>query len=427
MAPTSPPAAAGASPLAALSALAGIKPGAQNAQATYTPPTPPTKDKPDGGDKYMFYYSKGTKTIAPLKKSKSKKSESSTTPAAANPALGGGMPMGVGMAPMGMGMGVPGMATGAVDTAQAAQEEEDEEEENLEILREAMTPADYKKRKDAEITRWTQVYKDFLLGNYSAHANDPVNPISAQEAMEMMSGLDQQTLTDLQTFSPQPGLATGVGMSPGMTGMPPTGGDMGMMMQPGTGMMDMTMMADPTGGAGGTQRSYRDQLAEQMAHWTFYYEQLHYWNKYVEQKILCRELEEDEQISYDAVTHDEDMKTLLATLTKKAEELSKEQKESYEEMVGAVKENEINQTNYEEWMRQQEQAVTDFAQRWAALYRNAGLKIDGVTYVVRSSTEKPASGEKDVLKESLPSNAVLLEVPSKKTITPYDLINADGT
>jgi hypothetical protein len=374
----------------------------------------------------MFFYSKGKKPVGPLKKSpKSKKSDTSSAPATTTPALAGG----VGMVPgMGMGMNMGGMGAAAGLGATTAAPAEEEKEENVEIIREDMEAKQYDKRKEAEINKWTAIYKSFLLGNYSAYANDPEKPISAQKAMEMMSCLDQQTITELQTFSTPVGGAAGGGMMPG--GMMPGAG--GMMPGAGGMMPGAEMGGGMPGGAGAMpgaegQEDYRERLAKQMANWAFYYEQLDYWNKYVEQKILCRQLEDDEKVAYDALTNDEDMKTLLKSLTKKVEELSKEQKETYEKMVGAVKENEVNQANYEEWTRKQEQAVNDFAQRWAALYHNAGLKIDGVTYVVRNTSQKPAPGEKDIIKEGLPANAVLLEVPSKHTITPYDLINADGT
>ena len=59
-------------------------------------------------------------------------------------------------------------------------------------------------------------------------------------------------------------------------------------------------------------------------------------------------------------------------------------------------------------------------------YEGTELEIGDTVYLVRSYAERPKSGEEDNARDYLPANGVLVEVPRKKIVTPFDLIQDDG-
>lgn len=243
-----------------------------------------------------------------------------------------------------------------------------EEEET--ILRQTLAKADYDAKRLESITKWKAIYNDFLMGNYDTHTTDP-EPITAEEAQQMVA-LDTTTMQRLQQ-----------------------------------------------------SLVYRDQMSTQMAEWTFYYEQLDLWNRYVEQELLETTLTDEEKVTFDPTKTTEPME-VHEKLKAKAKEVQEKQKEDYWAMVDEIEGSAQSRRSFESWLEYRNEKLAEFSRTWARRHDGTSFQLNDTLYVVRHTSEKPADG-RDILNESKPEKSALIEVPHERLVTPMDLINADGS
>ncbi|MFW6255266.1 MAG: hypothetical protein ACOC54_00485, partial [Candidatus Sumerlaeota bacterium] len=74
-----------------------------------------------------------------------------------------------------------------------------------------------------------------------------------------------------------------------------------------------------------------------------------------------------------------------------------------------------------------ENEMMRFVDVWRRQYEGSEIRINDVQYLVRNIKDQPDDVNEDYFRDSLPDNAVLLEVPKEKMVTPFDLINEDGS
>ncbi|HUT24873.1 MAG TPA: hypothetical protein VM492_11060 [Sumerlaeia bacterium] len=172
---------------------------------------------------------------------------------------------------------------------------------------------------------------------------------------------------------------------------------------------------------------YFEDVVERMAQWNFFYDQLALWNKFVQQSVLREKLSKEEKPSFDPATEKADLKIMYEALQNHAKELAAKQEALYASMAANIEKDRDGQMRYEEWLEGRKQAMLRFAENWAHQYDGSQVQLGDTLFFVRNVAERPADPEDDTLKDYLPANAVLVEVPKEKLVTPYDLINPDGT
>ena len=227
-------------------------------------------------------------------------------------------------------------------------------------------------RRTMEIEgKWIPIYTEFLQGNFEAYVDDEENPISREKAQQMV---------------PQE--------------------------------MVRSLINRPNAQA---------KRARQMAEWALYYEQLDRWHTFVENRILQTKLGDEEKVSENPQELHESLAEAYAKMREHAVEIMEEQTQAYRDMLDSVRQNQEEQAAYEAWAKGSREAMQAFAAKWARQFNGSELRIGGTLFFVRNVEEVPAKGEEDVFRDTLPPNAVLLDVPKAKVVTPFDLLNADGS
>jgi len=169
---------------------------------------------------------------------------------------------------------------------------------------------------------------------------------------------------------------------------------------------------------------YLDEVAESMAAWTIYYLNLSNWNAYVAQNVLRVELEDNERPTHDPAT--ENISATHAALQTRAQTVSQELENTYKAMVANVEKERMAQANYDEWQRSRQDEMVAFADKWMRRYEGREIEIDDTIFMVRTYAERPRTPADDRMKEYLPTNGVIVEIPREKVVTPFDLIGETG-
>ena len=77
---------------------------------------------------------------------------------------------------------------------------------------------------------------------------------------------------------------------------------------------------------------------------------------------------------------------------------------------------------YENWLADREAEVLKYARSWARQYEGTELEMDGTLYLVRETEQ---TGDEAI---PAPRNSVIINIPPEQDgVTPYDLLNEDGT
>ncbi|MFP4378953.1 MAG: hypothetical protein ACLFUS_00500 [Candidatus Sumerlaeia bacterium] len=180
--------------------------------------------------------------------------------------------------------------------------------------------------------------------------------------------------------------------------------------------------------------AYRSDVIRQMAEWTLFYDQLELWNQYVEESVIREELDEDEQPEYNPATADSNLESMYRNLQNHAKNVSKELYKKYRNpsaaepgLVDRIERAEKERRLYNEWLADRENEMMRFVDVWRRQYEGSEIRINDVQYLVRNIKDQPDDVNEDYFRDSLPDNAVLLEVPKEKMVTPFDLINEDGS
>jgi hypothetical protein len=181
------------------------------------------------------------------------------------------------------------------------------------------------------------------------------------------------------------------------------------------------------------QDFYNDTL-RQMAEWTFFYNQLELWNKYVEESVLRVPLKEEEKPDYNPATAETNLATVIQNLEKQAKTVSESLYKKYRNpspvepgLVDRIEKSNQEREFYLKWLEERENDMLQFVETWRRQYDGTEIRINDVQYLVRNVKDRPSDIDDDHFRASMPDNAVLVEVPKAKLVTPFDLINPDGT
>ncbi|MFW6303878.1 MAG: hypothetical protein ACOC2L_04585, partial [Candidatus Sumerlaeota bacterium] len=87
-----------------------------------------------------------------------------------------------------------------------------------------------------------------------------------------------------------------------------------------------------------------------------------------------------------------------------------------------IENNRISKQQYDNWLADREAEVLEYARRWARRREGSETEIEGTIYLVRK-----AEGEARA-QEAVAEDTVILNVPpQQEELTPFDLLNEDGT
>jgi hypothetical protein len=153
-----------------------------------------------------------------------------------------------------------------------------------------------------------------------------------------------------------------------------------------------------------------------VAAWTYWWEQMKLWQTYVKDRLFHRPLDTDiKDINF--ATQDTVKQSVDAdanTLVVQSEQINDEQHQENLQFLERLRAREDQRTAYEDWVRaKQQDLVLDFAEPWVKRMKGDIVSIDGNVYLISS---EPL--------QRVPRNAI--NIVTHK-LTPYDLINPDGS
>ena len=182
-----------------------------------------------------------------------------------------------------------------------------------------------------------------------------------------------------------------------------------------------------------TDPAFLDELARRMAKWTVYYDQLNLWREYVNKEVLRTNdyafEKKEEPKPFDTATLDTELPAAYDEMRKQAEAISELQYQAYLDVINSVEKTVRAQEDFDAWLADRRNEVLEFAQEWGKQNDGSQLNVGGNLYLVRSpkaAPSKPEAAQEEKV-EYMPRNAVILEVPKQKVVTPFDLLNPDGT
>ncbi len=158
------------------------------------------------------------------------------------------------------------------------------------------------------------------------------------------------------------------------------------------------------------------ELIIDRASWQYWYSQMALWEEFVSKEIFLKKaftksMDKLNFSSKDAlngsvalvanIINDDAQKTNTTDLRKNVD------------FLGRLELREIRRKDYKQWLEDQKQIVVEFTRNWARKENQQEITIDGTVYLL---SDEPL--------ESVPRNTV--NVVSQK-LTPYDILNADGT
>lgn len=185
--------------------------------------------------------------------------------------------------------------------------------------------------------------------------------------------------------------------------------------QAGQGQMPIYMMGEQPGGAQVPQVQ-QGQDPQAVAAWTYFWRQLKLWQRYIAEHIFYRDLTvhaRDTLNFEDPSGLPVQLQGLLQALYQQAGEV---EEEKHDEDL-AYQQRLVNRANsreaYDTWLEGQKELVQEFAQHWLKKMSGEEVTIDGNLYLISSEPLR-----------RVPRNAVNI-VTNK--LTPYDIVNEDGT
>lgn len=152
------------------------------------------------------------------------------------------------------------------------------------------------------------------------------------------------------------------------------------------------------------------------AAWQYWFNQMTSWEEFISKGIF---LKKDYATSMEKLDFSglEALKNSANTLANEANaEAYKVIRSNHLRNLGflnRIDRRENRRSDYKQWLEDQKELVIDFTHQWARKENQQEINIDGVIYLL---SEQPL--------ENVPRNAVNLVTPK---LTPYDLLNADGT
>lgn len=159
----------------------------------------------------------------------------------------------------------------------------------------------------------------------------------------------------------------------------------------------------------------QDQDPRAVAVWTYWWEQLKLWETYTEDELFRVDLAADIQ-TIDFTTQDGvklSVENIYNTLVTQSEQINEEQHRENVQFLERLVVRENLRTAYEDWVRDKERSLLEFAQSWSKRMKGEILSVEGNIYLISS---EPL--------EKIPRDAI--NIVTRK-LTPYDLLNSDGS
>ncbi len=158
------------------------------------------------------------------------------------------------------------------------------------------------------------------------------------------------------------------------------------------------------------------QDPQAVAAWTYFWQQVKLWQLYIGERIFYRALaaKAEDMINFeDPGGFQTQLTGLLLALYQQAGEIDEEK---HDETL-AYQQRLVNRANlreaYNAWLEGQKELVLEFSRQWLKKMRGEEVTIDGNLYLISSEPLR-----------RVPRNAV--NIITKK-LTPYDIVNEDGT
>jgi len=152
------------------------------------------------------------------------------------------------------------------------------------------------------------------------------------------------------------------------------------------------------------------------AAWQYWYNQMSMWEQYIGSKIFLKKNMPSSLEKLDFSTRDAlngAVANLANSLNEQADEIEKDNHRKNLTFIHRLEQRDTQRKDYSQWLDDQEYLVSKFTRTWARKQEGKELNIEGTVYLV---SDEPL--------ERTPRNTVNL-VTDK--VTPYDLLNTDGT
>jgi len=152
------------------------------------------------------------------------------------------------------------------------------------------------------------------------------------------------------------------------------------------------------------------------AAWQYWYNQVLLWEEYVEKNVFLNKTYASSTNKLDFTSADalkNSLELFQNDAQKKAETVIRQDHMRNLDFLSRLDYRDNRRKDYAQWLEDQKSLVVDFTRRWARKENEQEINIDGTIYLL---SEEPL--------DSIPRNSVNLVT---KQLTPYDLLNADGT
>ncbi|MBN1868700.1 hypothetical protein JW916_15575 [Candidatus Sumerlaeota bacterium] len=173
--------------------------------------------------------------------------------------------------------------------------------------------------------------------------------------------------------------------------------------------------------------NYQHEVIRQMAEWSSFYRQLELWNRYISESVIRERLPDSEKPTFDPSIVKTELPAVYRAMRTHADTVSRQRDQVYREMVMQIERHKEDHARFEEWTAMRERDMRDFAEKWSRQFDGSEFRIGNTLYLVRNIEEKPATPEEDTLRVYRAPNSVILDVAKEKKVTPFDLIEKDGS
>ena len=174
--------------------------------------------------------------------------------------------------------------------------------------------------------------------------------------------------------------------------------------------------------------AFRAETLRRMAEWTVFYDQLNLWRMYVEQHVIHDSLPKEDLPTFDPTVVDTELPALYEKMKTHAAKITEEETNVYQDVIKKVQTTTRQQEDYKNWLDDREREIINFAEDWRHNYDGTQVSIGDTVYLVRTPKHKAKlDAQGRPIEEYIPTNAVVIDVPQEKVVTPFDLINKDGT
>ena len=158
------------------------------------------------------------------------------------------------------------------------------------------------------------------------------------------------------------------------------------------------------------------ELIIDRAAWQYWYNQMALWEEFVAKEIFLKKMFAKSMDKLNFSTKDalNSAVALVANnIIDESQRVNTMDLRKNVDFLGRIELRENRRKDYKQWLEDQKQIVVDFTRNWARKENQQEITIDGTMYLL---SDEPL--------ENVPRNTV--NVVSKK-LTPYDILNADGT